>query len=54
MRWDRISVLIEKMQEDLVQQGYERAIFKNLCTDMLADTSTSTQHRIRPYIYRQA
>lgn len=22
MRWDRISVLIEKMQEDLVQQGY--------------------------------
>jgi hypothetical protein len=42
MRWDRIGVLIEKMQDDLIQQGFERAIFKSPFTNVHADTSTLT------------
>lgn len=53
MRWDRISVLIEKLQEDLVQQGYESAILACSSINVGADTSTLIRHKIRPYESRQ-
>jgi len=46
MRWDRISILIEKMEEELVQQGYERVILKCLSINANVDTSTLTWPRI--------
>lgn len=53
MRWDRINVLIEKLQEDLVQQGYERAILKYLSINAGTGTSTLTRHRMRSCEPRQ-
>lgn len=42
MRWDRINILVEKMQDDLLKQGYGAVIDTNPPTQVSLAISTST------------